>query len=119
MWCLGATRGDRWGEGLLTSEVVTSDLGTHGGLRLRGRVRRQTVRLALGSRVRASAVWLRPVGVEVRAADADVVTAMRFVPIAPPTDPLVQVAQGVIAIWVVSMVIRGVATMLRARRKAA
>lgn len=100
---------------------MTSDLGTHGGLRLRlrGRVRRQTVRLALGSRVHASAVWLRPVGVEVRAADADAVTAMRLVPIAPPADPLVQLAQRVVVLWVVSMVIRGVATMLRARRKAA
>ena len=103
--------------GLLTTEVVTAELGTYGGRRLRARAQRRALRVALGSRLRGSVVRLRPLAVEVLEVDGQ--RDLQVVPIEAPPDPLMQALQRVIALWVVSMVIRRVATSLRHRRKAA
>jgi hypothetical protein len=97
--------------GLLTTEVVTSDLGTYGGRHLRARVQRRALRLALGSRLRGSVVRLRPLAVEWFEVDGQ--RDLRVVPIEAPPDPLVQAVQRVLMLWVVSMVLRRVATSLR------
>lgn len=100
--------------GLLMDDIVTTELGMHAGLRLRGRARRQTLRLALGSRLRASAVWMRPVGVEVFGADA---AGMRLVPISTPPDPRLQALGRIATLWLASMLVRGLVAAIRMRAR--
>lgn len=100
--------------GLLTTEVLYAELGEHGGRRLRGRVERRVLRLALGQRLRVSVTRLRPVAVEVHGG-----TEAFAVAIAPQADPLAQAMQRVLLLWVVSMVVRRAAAVLRGGGKAA
>lgn len=98
--------------GLLTTEVVTTELGTHGGRRLRARVQRRALRVALGSRLRASLVRLRPLAVEQLEAGGS--AGAHVVAITVPPDPLLQALQRTIVLWVASMVLRRVVSRLRA-----
>jgi hypothetical protein len=111
------------GAGLLYSnEVAYADLGTHAGRRLRGRVERRVLRLALGGAagLRLQLGRLHPVAVEViepRAAPED--GDRRYeVAIPTPPDPRLAAARRVLACWMLAALVLGVARRLRAKEPA-
>ena len=86
--------------GLLTTEVVYTDLGTYNGRQLRGRVERRQLRIALGSTrvLRLNLTRLRPVGIEVRTG-----SERWDVPIHAPRDPWIRTAQRLLLLWASSV----------------
>ena len=108
------------GAGLLfTTELHYADLGTHHGRRLRGRVERRLLRLALGdaSGLRLQLGRLRPVAVEVTeltgAGDRHYEVS---IPI--PPEPRLVAARRVLLCWLVGALVIDVARWLRAKETA-
>ena len=105
------------GAGLLyTTELHYADLGTHHGRRLRGRVERRLVRLALGdgSGLRLQLGRLRPVAVEVIDPDD-----RRYeIAIPTPPEPRLVAARRTLLCWLVAALVIDVARRLRAKEPA-
>ena len=86
---------------LLTRETDHVELGRHHGRRLRGRMERRVLRVALGQRsgLRLTLSRARPVAVEVAEGDR------RYeLPIAVPADPWLRAARRLLLVWVLSLV---------------
>ena len=93
-----------------------ADLGTHHGRRLRGRVERRLVRLALGdgSGLRLQLGRLRPVAVEVIDPDD-----RRYeIAIPTPPEPRLVAARRTLLCWLVAALVIDVARRLRAKEPA-
>ena len=105
------------GAGLLyTTELHYADLGTHHGRRLRGRVERRLLRLAVGdaSGLRLQLGHMRPVAVEVTDADD-----RRYeIAIPTPPEPRLVAARRTVLCWLVAALVIDVARRLRAKEPA-
>jgi hypothetical protein len=100
-------------ERLYSSSVELTELGTHAGMRLRGRVRRRALRLALGGAfagggLSLTLVRLRPLAVEV--VDE---RGTRFVPIHAAPHPAEQTARRLAMVALGCALIIGIAGRLR------
>ena len=87
---------------LLTTESGEVELGTFHGRRLRGRVERRLLRLALGQRGGAQLTLsrARPVAVLVTEGDRSY-----ELPVGAPPDPWVSAVRRVLLLWVLSLVL--------------
>jgi len=97
---------------LYTTEVEYADLGVHLGRRLRGRVERRRLRLALGrsAGIRLHAGRLRPVAVEVTEA------GRRYeIPVVAPPDPRLAAARRVVLCWLLAGLVFAAARRIRAK----
>ena len=102
---------------LYSSSVELAELGTHSGLRLRGRVRRRALRLSIGGAGERRAlsltlVRLRPLAVEV--ADG---RGTRLVPIDAAPHPAEQMARRLALVALGCALVIGIARRLRRARR--
>lgn len=97
---------------LVTTEVVTQDLGTFAGRQLEGRVQRRIVRFALGDRrgLRLALTRMRPVAVGVIEGGAS-----RAVAIRAPRDPWLARVGGVTLLAAVALLCVGASALLERR----
>lgn len=96
---------------LLSTEVEYAELGTHGGRRLRGRVERRLLQVAVGrsGRFRMRLGRLRPVAVEVIEAGE-----RRYeVPIEAPPDPWLAAGRRLLLTWLAAALVVDAARTLR------
>ena len=102
------------GGALFTTEVEYADLGTHGGRRLRGRVERRLLQIAVGDRggLRVRIGRMRPVAVEVVEPDE----RRHEVPIVAPPDPWIAAGRRMVLVWLAAALVVGAARSLRRSR---